>query len=820
MVKRNLIEAGYRALTILSFPLLLLYLALRVVRDRRYAHGLRERLGILPQSFRRTVPGAVWLHAVSVGEVLTAVPLLKRMKASMPWAPVYVSVTTLAGRAMADEKLTGLSAGVFFTPADMSFAVRSVLRTLRPALVVVMETEIWPNLYAQAKRAGASLIIVNGRISDMAMPAYQRWRWFFRAPLSRPDAILAQDDLAAARYIELGAKRVESAGNLKYDFEAEAAPVTPLVRELVDRLYPSPVLIAASTMPPERDGDLDEDELVIYTFLKLRGRFPRMLLLWAPRKPDRFDAAAERLRAAGIPFLRRSLLKSGASLQLPGVLLVDTIGELAGLFRLGNVVFMGGTFPHRGGHNPLEPAAFGVTVVAGPHMENFAEIAAEFDAQKAWVRVEDPRELGGILVNLLDDRERQKKIGERGRVLAEGRRGATARAVAVLGKAYEEALPVPLHPLWKRLTLGPLTWVWRTGVRIDRSVKSHGRRRVCCLVSVGNLSVGGTGKTPFVIWLCARLKQRGHTPGVLLRGYGRRGGQDVLTLTPATECRSESELRLATEPQSPGSGDLSVRTSGPLRDTQVSVELAGEEALLHFRAGHAPVGVGADRARTLVALQTRCAIDCAVLDDGFQHWKLRRDCDIVLIDALDPLSGGLLPLGRLREDFSALRRADVIVLTRTVPGRSYSGLVRAIRRWNPMVPIFFSRMVAGLATLPDGAGAFCGLGNPEGFRSTLSQIRVECLAEVEPGPLAPARLFEPAFFKTFPDHHRYTESEIEALLRQAPTLVTTEKDWLNLPWRFQSDGRIVAVPIRVIVDRPIELISLVEARLRAAAEQA
>jgi len=802
MVKRTFIETGYRALTILAFPLLLLYLALRVARDRRYAHGLRERFGILPRSFRRTVPGAIWLHAVSVGEVLTAVPLLKQMKASMPWAPVYVSVTTLAGRAMADQKLAGLAAGVFFAPVDMSFAVRSVLRTLKPALVVVMETEIWPNLYREAKRAGASLVVVNGRISDKAMPAYQRWRWFFQAPLSRPDAILAQDERAAARYRELGARHVESAGNLKYDFDTGSAHVAPVVRELVDRIQPTTVLIAASTMPPERDGDPDEDEQVIYTFLKLRGRFPRMLLLWAPRKPERFDAAAERLQASGIPFLRRSLLQSGASLALPGVLLIDTMGELAGLFRLGNAVFMGGTFPHRGGHNPLEPAAFGVPVVAGPHMENFAEIAAEFDAENAWVRVKDPRDLGGILVDLLDDRARQKRTGERGRKLADARRGATTRALAALGKAYDDALPVPLHPLWKRLALSPLTWAWRAGVWLDRAIHLDRRRRVCSLISVGNLSVGGTGKTPFVIWLCAKLKQKGRKPGVLLRGYGRRGGPEVLTLAKM-EPNPKTEPHLGKEPRPSGSGGY-------------SAESAGEEAVLHARAGFAVVGVGADRARTLVALHARYPLDCAVLDDGFQHWKLRRDCDIVLIDALDPLRGGLLPLGRLREGFSALRRADIVVITRTVPGRTYAGLVRKIRRARPNARIFFSRTVAGLESLPEGAGAFCALGNPESFRTTLSQVRSDSSAANQQGLPAPIRPFQPAFFEAFPDHHHYTEPEIEALLRRAHALVTTEKDWLNLPPRFQNDSRIIALPIRMEVDRGNELINLVTGRLRAA----
>jgi len=223
MAKRTLIEVGYRALTILAFPLFILYLALRVVRDRRYAHGLRERLGSLPRSFHRTVPGAVWLHAVSVGEVLTAVPLLKQMKAAMPWAPVYVSVTTLAGRAMADQKLAGLAAGVFFTPADMVFAIRAVLRTLKPALVVVMETEIWPNLFREVKRTGAGLAIVNGRISDRALPSYLRLRRIFPVVLAAVDAVLAQTEQMRQRFLAIGAPRVTLGGNLKYDFTPSVA---------------------------------------------------------------------------------------------------------------------------------------------------------------------------------------------------------------------------------------------------------------------------------------------------------------------------------------------------------------------------------------------------------------------------------------------------------------------------------------------------------------------------------------------------------------------------------------------------------------------
>jgi tetraacyldisaccharide 4'-kinase len=523
-------------------------------------------------------------------------------------------------------------------------------------------------------------------------------------------------------------------------------------------------------MPPERAGDPDEDDLVVETILRLRDALPRLLLIWAPRKPERFDAAAERLQRAGVAFVRRSRWQGEAALALPGVLLVDTIGELAALYRVGDAVFMGGTFPHRGGHNPLEPAAFGVPVVAGPHMENFAEIAADFDAQDAWIRVSSADRLAAVLAELLGDAARRAALGQRALALAGARRGASVRAVEALRASYEDALSRPLPVLWKRLLLVPLTLVWRAGLSLDRAIEStRARTPVCPVVSVGNLSLGGTGKTPFAIWLCGQLKQLGWRPGVLLRGYRRSGGPATLTAAPGST---------------------------------MAVEAAGEEALIHLRAGQAAVGVGADRARALAELQAGQGFDCAVLDDGFQHWRLRRDCDIVLIDALDPFCGGVLPLGRLREPFSALKRADAVVLTRTIAGRSHAGLVREIRRWNAAVPVFFARTVAAeLAALP--AGAFCALGNPGSFRATLAQAGVQA-----------------AFFAVFPDHHRYSRREVQELLARAPALVTTEKDWLNLPAEFQSDARIRVLRIHIEVDCADELLNLVAARLQAAATRA
>ena len=183
-----------------------------------------ERFGFLPPSFKPTGPGSFWFHAVSVGEVLSAVELIRRVRSIQPHAEIFVSVSTLAGREVADRRLAGLANGVFYAPLDYRSVIRRVLRRIRPAVVVVLETEIWPNLYRESKRAGASLMVVNGRISDRALPRYKRWSGFFKHVLRWPDAILVQSEQDRERYLMAGAPedRVRVAGNLKYDFTPPA----------------------------------------------------------------------------------------------------------------------------------------------------------------------------------------------------------------------------------------------------------------------------------------------------------------------------------------------------------------------------------------------------------------------------------------------------------------------------------------------------------------------------------------------------------------------------------------------------------------------
>ncbi len=693
-------------------------------------------------------PGGVWVHAVSVGEVLSAVPFVRALREALPEAPVFVSTTTLAGRAAAEDKLRGLADAVFFAPIDYALPVRRVLRRLRPRAVVVLETEIWPNLWREARRFGCALIVVNGRISDRALPRYRRWRWFFAHVLELPDALLVQSERDRARYLELGAPAPRAIGNLKYDFRPAGAPA-PAIGEFIARLRPERVWIAASTMPP------DEEETVLAAFREAAS--PGLLLILAPRRPERFEAAAELLRRSGTPFARRSELPR--ELPLPGVLLLDTIGELSALFGVADVVFMGGTLAPRGGHNILEPACYGKPVIAGPHMENFAEIAERFTAAGALVRIAGAGELGAAVSRLLGDAEERRRVGDRARALAEAERGAAARAVAEVVERYRDAVPRRVPPLaW---VLRPLTWLWRAGVAIDARHKPV--RLNTPVISVGGLAAGGSGKTPVVLWLAQQLER----PAILTRGYRRRSREPMIAAGAAP------------------------------------ADQTGDEAQLYLRAGVTPVGIGADRFAVGREIEARYKPAVFILDDGFQHRRLHRDFDLLVLDGLDPFGGGaLLPLGRLREPVEAARRAHAVVVTRVVHA---GGVERALRAAGYGGPIFTARMSpqgwydAGTnqpSEVPPRAGAFCGLGNPGSFWQSLRALGIA-----------------PVFRRAFPDHHKYTAAELDAMLEDADALLTTEKDIANLPagWR----GRVLWLKIALEIDRGDELLELIGARLKA-----
>ncbi len=704
--------------------------------------------------------------------------LIRAMRAVHPHTRMYVSTTTLAGRETADQKLEGLADGVFFAPLDYRSVVRRVLRRLRPAAVVVLETEIWPNLYRESKRAGASLIVVNGRISDRALTRYARWHWFFCHTLGFADTIFAQSVEDKRRFVVAGARldQVKIAGNLKYDFTPPSEGIAPTIAGFFHRIEPAKpgllkVWIAASTMPPADATDIDEDDIVLRAFAQLSSKYHTMLLIVVPRRPERFDLVAGKLTRAGVNFVRRTKL---ARLELPGVLLLDSMGELAPLFERADVVFMGGTLARRGGHNILEPAYFGKPVIVGPHMENFAAIAKEFHAANALVSIENGDELGAAVARLLDD---PGKIGARARDLALSKRGVVNRIGQEVFAAAANGIPDPPRTLLAQAVLRPLSWVWAAGHRANVARQLAQRRTLSTpVISIGGLTMGGSGKSPMVAHLAHLLRERGRNPAILTRGYHRKS-HDRVVIVP--------------------------------RGEKAATELTGDEAQIYVRAGDAHVGIGKDRYDTGVRMEETLSPDLFILDDGFQHLRLARTQDVVMIDALDPFGGGMFPLGRRREPCRSLARASAIVVTRVEPGQDIARLKRIIRQYSP-APIFTarvaprswidyeSRAIRPAAEVKFGrVAAFCGLGNPRAFWRTLEELEIDVV-----------------FQWAFGDHHQYKPSELERLAEQAAdggaeVLVTTEKDVMNFcqqAVKIVSPHKLLWLKIGIEIDREEEFL--------------
>jgi 3-deoxy-D-manno-octulosonic-acid transferase len=440
----------YSVLTAAGMLLLLPYFLVQGLRRGKYLHNVVERLGAASDSVRPKdprAPGAIWLHAVSVGEALAALPLARRIRQQFPERRLVVSTTTATGQRLARERMDFADA-VFYFPLDWDFAVRRALEAVRPALIVVLETEIWPNFLREARRAGVPVVFVNGRISERSFRRYQRAfryfgfviRGFLRRVLADARLYLMQTEADAQRLRELGApaERVVVAGNMKYDLAPRAtAPVVDWLENELRRHDRRPVIVAGSVTQ-------SEEALVLIAFGIPQGQFRRALLVMAPRKPERFDAAARLTEESHRKVLRRSqiILDRTAPTALPedvSVLLLDSVGELAGFYRLADAVFVGGSLVPAGGHNILEPAAFGKPPLFGSSMENFSEMAAKFLESGAGVQVDSPEALGVAWIELIQDGERRERMGAAARALVESNRGATERALDAIASILKNS---------------------------------------------------------------------------------------------------------------------------------------------------------------------------------------------------------------------------------------------------------------------------------------------------------------------------------------------------------------------------------------------
>jgi 3-deoxy-D-manno-octulosonic-acid transferase len=396
-----------------------------------------ERLGRLPWSI--SVPGengTIWVHAVSVGETLAVAGLVGEIMRRFPSQPLYLSHVTPTGRAVGEARIPGV-AGRFYLPLDWKWAARRVFDRLQPKLLIIAETELWPNLLAVAFEQGTRVVLVNARLSERSFAGYRRFKFLFRPALAAIDVVFAQTDRDADRFRQLGvpAEKVRVAGNLKFDTQPPQLGEFPrLARRALEEARRGPVLVAASTMA-------GEEPLVLRAWDSIRERFPAAMLILAPRHPQRFDEVAQLLGSSGCRSVRRTELdplNPGVRFAEAEIVLVDTLGELAGVFELADAAFVGGSLVPTGGHNVLEPAFWAKPVLFGVHMHHFRDIAEQFLAEGAAFQVKDPDELANRASELFADVRLREQMGSRAKHLLENGSGATKRIAAQLAGWLEK----------------------------------------------------------------------------------------------------------------------------------------------------------------------------------------------------------------------------------------------------------------------------------------------------------------------------------------------------------------------------------------------
>jgi len=428
----------YTLLTLVFFAVVSPYFVYQAIRYRKYIGTLRQRLGYLPVSFNVDGDESIWIHAVSVGEALTARALAAELKQAYPRLRLFVSTTTIAGQQVARQNVQHVD-DVFYFPFDVGATVRRTLRLVKPRLFVMMETEIWPNLLRRCRETGVKTMVVNGRISARSYPRYRLVRPFFRRVLADVDRFCLQNEESRRRLVDLGADpaRLTVTGSLKFDSLKIGAgtPASAATHgdERVLRFFRisdnRPVIVAGSTMR-------GEEAAVLEAFGHVRGNATRALLVIAPRHPERFGEVEALAADSGFRTVRRSDLPIDEEPRAD-VVVLDTIGELAQIYQIATVVFVGGSLVDTGGHNILEPAVFGKPIVFGPYMQNFAEIAQAFVSQRAAVQVQNAGDLEQTLRQLLTDAGERARLGQAARQIVEANRGARDKTLAVV----KELLP-------------------------------------------------------------------------------------------------------------------------------------------------------------------------------------------------------------------------------------------------------------------------------------------------------------------------------------------------------------------------------------------
>ena len=794
------------AAIVLFFPVLFMFL-IRATREPGFVERIRQSMfGIFPEHALDSIEknNCIWVHAASVGEVVATSPLIKEFRREFPKSPILVSVVTASGYEMANRIIKDADSIIYY-PLDFPWLAGRVLRRIHPRVFLPVETELWPNFLKTARKLRIPVMMVNGRISDKSVKRYRHLHSMWDDMIKTITKFAMQSPIDADYIKQLGAppELVTITGNTKFDqtyTDVSEEEKNTILYELGfskdDKIF-----LAGST-------HRGEEELILNAFRQLKEKHANAKLLIAPRELLRTMEVIHIVRSADFSVATRTKLQKNRSVG-HDVVILDTIGELGKIYSIGDVIYVGKSLVVHGGHNILEPAAHGKAIVVGSNMENFKDTHALFTKRNACVTVNNPEELNKEVLRLFDDENERKRLERETLAIVNENKGAARKSAELLKEtldSYEEKERLlrvrstekveNLQTYFINLVhskdvegfgsnviiffLYIFSAVYNLLVNLKLGLYNvglfHKDKLSCFVISLGNVTVGGTGKTPTAQCLAREIRDMGYRVVILNRGYRAKWH-----------------------------GDVGVVSDG--KTLHMDAKEAGDEAfMLAKHLNDVPVLIGAERAHTGKYAIEHFGAEVAILDDGYQHWQLKRDLDILLVDAVNVFGNEhILPRGTLREPISHVNRADVCLMTKV--DQAAEGSIEYIRdtvhKYNENALIVESihqpRAFIPMAKWHDHIGedglqvseikgkrimAVSAIGNPASFEQTLSDLGAIILESLR-----------------YPDHHEYTIKEMEDVFRQADSedaeaIVITEKDAVKFPLEVLKGN--TEIPVYVI----------------------
>ena len=779
------------AAVILVIPVLLIFLA-RATRERGFLERIRQSVfGIYPSSALEKVEkkNCIWVHAASVGEIVATSPLIKEFRKEFPRSPILVSVVTTSGYEMANRIIKDADSIIYY-PLDFPWLAGHVFRRIHPRVFLPVETELWPNFLKAARELRVPVMMVNGRISDKSVQRYKHLHSMLSDMISTITKFAMQSPIDADYIKRLGAppELVTITGNTKFD--QTYTDVSPEEKQKILKDMGlsdnDGIFLAGST-------HRGEEAYVLQAFKAVREKHPGAKLVIAPRELLRTMEVIHICKSAGYKVATRTNLQEHPSTG-HDIVILDTIGELGKVYSIGDVIYVGGSLVSHGGHNILEPAAHGKAIVVGHNMFNFKDTHALFTKRDACITVKDADELSRRVAKLFDDTAERSRMERETLAIVNENKGAARKSAVILHgmldeyEARENALHVratekienlqtyfinlvhskEVHGVCLNAIMAVLycfSVIYRFLVNMKLAGYKigllHREKLDCFVISLGNVTVGGTGKTPTAQRLARDIRDMGYRVVILNRGYRAKWHGDVGVVSDGERLRMDASE-------------------------------AGDEAfMLAKHLPNVPVLIGAERAVTGRYAMEHFGAEVAILDDGYQHWQLKRDIDILLVDAVNVFGNGhILPRGTLREPISHISRADVCLMTKVDQAAegSREHIRNTVHRYNedalivesihlprcfiPMAEWYENISGEGL-NISEVKGkhimAVSAIGNPASFEQTLSDLGAIIVESLR-----------------YPDHHDYTVKEMEDALRQAEAqgveaIVITEKDAVKVP---------------------------------------